>query len=90
MYFMTINKITPEAGPEELGRVIPKHIQWIKGLIREGKIAQAGKWGDSGGMAILKAENMEEAGTLLSEDPPVKSGLITFELAPFYPDVAIQ
>ncbi len=87
MYFLSINKVKSDVNPEELKKVIPLHIQWTKTLISEGKIIQAGKWGDSGGMAILKANDIAEADKILSEDPLAKSGLITFEMDRFFPDV---
>ncbi len=90
MYFMTINRFKPNLNPDEIGKVIPLHISWIKGRIASGEVVQAGKWGNSGGMAILTAKDISEAEMILSSDPLVKSGLITFELAQFYPDVAIK
>ncbi len=90
MYFMTINKIHQGVDPEEIGKVIPQHIQWIKGQISKGTIVQAGKWGDSGGMAIMKANSITEVEGILSEDPLVKSGLISFEVERFYPIVEIK
>ena len=90
MYFMTINKFKPNLNPDKIGRVIPLHISWIRGLIANGKVVQAGKWGNSGGMAILMARDISEAEMLLSSDPLIKSGLITFELEQFHPDVEIK
>ncbi len=90
MYFMSVNKFKSAVDPTKIKEVVPSHIQWIKKLITEGKIVQAGKWGDSGGMAILKAENITEAEKTLNEDPLIQSGLVAFELARFYPDVNIE
>ncbi len=55
-------------------------------MLSGGKIVQAGKWGDSGGMAIFQAEDITDAEKILNEDPLIKSGLVTFELARLYPD----
>ncbi len=41
-------------------------------------------------MAILKANDIAEADKILSEDPLAKSGLITFEMNRFFPDVEIK
>jgi len=90
MYFMTINKIKPGVNPGEIGKVIPPHIQWIKEQIGSGIIAQAGKWGDSGGMAIFKANSIAEAEKISGEDPLVKSGWVTLETERFYPNVEIE
>ena len=89
MFFMAVNKFKPSSPVEEIEKIIPSHIQWVKNKIGEGKIVQAGKWGDDGGMAIFKAETIDEATGLVNEDPLVQSGLITFELNKFYPDVEI-
>ncbi len=90
MYFMTINKFKPDVNSNEIGKGIPLHIAWIKERISRGEIVQAGKWGNSGGMAILMAKDISEAERILSSDPLIKSGLIIFELAQFYPDVEIK
>ncbi len=89
MFFMTINKFKPNTPVEEIGKIIPSHIQWVKKKIAEEKIAQAGKWGDAGGMVIFKTETIDDATNLVNEDPLVQSGLITYELAQFYPDVEV-
>jgi len=90
MYFLAINRIKKEADAAEIGRVIPQHIQWIHEQIAASKIAQAGKWGESGGMSIIRASDLPEARNLLNDDPLVRAGLITFEIAPFYPAVSLS
>ncbi|VAX30905.1 hypothetical protein MNBD_NITROSPIRAE02-1327 [hydrothermal vent metagenome] len=90
MYFMTINKVKPGVDPEEIGKVIPQHIQWIREQIGRGIIVQAGKWGDTGGMAIFKADSIAEAEKISGEDPLVKSGCVTLETERFYPNVEIE
>lgn len=87
---MAINKFKPNLNSDEIGKVVPLHISWIKGRTSSGEIVQAGKWGDSGGMVMLMAKDISEAETILSSDPLIKSGLITFELSQFYPDVKIK
>ena len=89
MFYLATNKFNTNANPENIKGVIPKHVQWVKSLIAEGKIVQAGKWGDSGGMAIFKAGSMTEAEGLLNTDPLVELKLVSVELARFYPDVAL-
>ncbi|VAX33066.1 hypothetical protein MNBD_NITROSPIRAE03-274, partial [hydrothermal vent metagenome] len=58
--------------------------------IGRGIIVQAGKWGDSGGMTIFKANSIAEAEKLSGEDPLVKSGWVTLETGRFYPNVEIE
>src|SRR3990172_4456172 len=89
MYFLAINKIKKGTDPAEIGKTIPPHIQWTKKQIAEGRIAQAGKWGDSGGMAIVRSESLVETERLLAEDPLIQAGLVTYEVARLYPDVEI-
>lgn len=90
MYFLAINKIKQDADPAAVGRIVPLHIEWTKNQIAKAKIVQAGKWGDREGMAIIRADDMAEARIILDEDPLVQSGLISFELAPLYPQVEIR
>jgi uncharacterized protein YciI len=90
MYFLGTNKINPDSEFEKVKKVIPIHIKWTKSKIQEGKIVQAGKWGEAGGMAIFKAETLEEAKKIFMEDPLIESGLVFYELARFYPDVRIN
>jgi uncharacterized protein YciI len=90
MYFLSINKIKFDADRIQIAKVIPLHIQWTKKMISEKRIIQSGKWGDFGGMAIIKAESIAEAENILGEDPLVQSGLITVETGQLYPDVEIK
>lgn len=89
MYFLAINRIKKDADPAEIGRIIPQHIAWIREQIAASRIAQAGKWGESGGMSIVRARELPEARNILHDDPLARSGLATFEIAPFYPAVEI-
>jgi uncharacterized protein YciI len=90
MYFLSINKIKLDADRTQIAKVIPLHIQWTKKMTVEKRIIQTGKWGDFGGMAIIKAESIAEAEKILGEDPLVQSGLIAVETAQLYPDVEIK
>jgi uncharacterized protein YciI len=51
---------------------------------------QAGKWGDHGGMIIVKAEGREEADKVVHQDPLALAGLITFETAELHAAVAFK
>lgn len=90
MYFLSINRVRPEVDMEKLAGVIRPHIQWLDDRIEEGKIAQAGKWGGIGGMAIIRAKDITEATGIISEDPLIKSGLVTLEIDEFLPSVEMK
>lgn len=90
MYFMSINKFKSNADPALINKTIPLHREWAKQQLSAGVLAQAGKWGDSGGMIVVKAETRAEADSVVDQDPLVKSGLITFETAQLHPAVAFK
>ena len=90
MYFMSINKFKPDADPALINKTIPLHRQWAKDQLAAGVLVQAGKWGDIGGMIVVKAETREEADSVVNQDPLVQSGLITFETAQLYAAVAFK
>lgn len=90
MYFMSINKFKADAEPALINKTIPLHREWAKKQIAAGVLAQAGKWGDNGGMIIVKAETREEADSVVNRDPLVQSGLITFETAQLHAAVAFK
>jgi len=89
MYFMSINRISQDADSAVIGRVVGAHVQWLKGLISQGLVRQAGKWGEAGGMVIIQATDETEAEAIQKQDPFVASKLVTYELARFCPDVAL-
>ncbi len=90
MYFMSINHINPDADRSLLNRTIPAHREWAKLQLAAGVLVQAGKWGDRGGMIIIRAQTREEADRVVSEDPLQKAGLITFETAELHPAVSYK
>jgi uncharacterized protein YciI len=51
---------------------------------------QAGKWGDHGGMIVVRVETREEADKVVNQDPLVQAGLITFETGQLHPAVAFK
>jgi uncharacterized protein YciI len=87
MFFLAINRAKPGVEPEAIGEIIPAHIAWVKNRIAEGTVIQTGKWGNFGGISIVKAESEEEARRILAQDPIVQSGLFSIEIGRFYPDV---
>ena len=90
MYFMSINKIKPDAEPEQLNKTISLHREWAKKQLAVGILVQAGKWGDRGGMIIVKVESREEADRVVNQDPLALAGLITFETAELHAAVAFR
>ncbi len=79
MYFMSVNTFKPGIDPSLINRTIVAHRQWAKQRLADGVLVQAGKWGDHGGMIVIRAENREQADRIVNEDPLVQAGLITFE-----------
>jgi uncharacterized protein YciI len=90
MYFMSINKFKPGGDRAQINKTILLHREWAKKQLAAGVLAQAGKWGDNGGMIVVKAESREEADKVVSQDPLVEEGLITFETAELHPAVAFK
>ena len=74
MYYMSINKIKPDADRALLNKVIPAHREWAKKLLAAGTLVQAGKWGDRGGMIVIRAESMAEAEKIADQDPLAQGG----------------
>jgi uncharacterized protein YciI len=90
MYFMSINKIKPGGDWTQINNAILLHREWAKKQLAAGVLVQAGKWGDNGGMIVVKAESREEADKVVNQDPLVVAGLITFETEELYPAVAFK
>ena len=90
MYSMSINKINSDADREQLNKTIPVHREWAKQQLAAGVLVQAGKWGDHGGMIVVKAETREEADKVVDQDPLAEAGLITFETGQLYAAVALK
>ncbi len=90
MYFMSINKFKPGMDRIQINKVIPLHREWAKKQLAAGVLVQAGKWGDNGGMIVVKADSREEADKVVNQDPLVESGLIMFETAELHPAVAFK
>jgi uncharacterized protein YciI len=90
MYFLSANRPKNDIAAEEIGAVIGRHIEWTKDMIAKGIVKQSGKWGEIGGMTLLEADDSREARRIVESDPLVRSGLVTFELDSFYPDVPVK
>ena len=90
MYFMSINKFKLDADWVQINKAIPVHREWAKQQLAAGVLVQAGKWGDHGGMIIIKAESREEADKVVDQDPLVEAGLITYETDVLHPAVSFK
>ena len=58
----------------------PAHVEWLKGLNAEGKIALAGPFSDeagqmNGSLVIVDAPDLEAAKAMSAADPYAKAGL---------------
>ncbi|QDZ41289.1 hypothetical protein FRE64_15895 [Euhalothece natronophila Z-M001] len=60
---------------------VPDHVAYVKDLISKGYSARSGYWGDyGGGMLLFEAASLEEAQTIVENDPLVKNGCVSYEL----------
>jgi len=74
------------ATPEQIGAVLPDHLEYMIGLEKKGTLFASGPLtatdgkmaGD--GLTIVRAANIEDARTIASADPFVKNKLRTFEV----------
>jgi uncharacterized protein YciI len=90
MYVMSINKFKDDADLTRINKVILEHREWVKKQLAAGKLVQAGKWGERGGMIIIRAESVSEAEKIVDEDPLARAGLIAFETAQIHPAVPFR
>lgn len=62
-------------------KYVPDHVAYVKDLIAKGYHARSGYWGDlGGGMLLFEAASLEEAQTIVENDPLVKNGCVRYEL----------
>ena len=69
------------------------HLQNIKDLASQGKLAIAGPFMDNTeleGVFILNVTTVEEAQKLVNTDPAVKAGVLIMELHPWYGSAALM
>ncbi len=68
---------------EEAG-IMSKHFLYLKDLLAKGKLVLAGpELSGKFGIAIFEADNLEHAKELTSNDPAVKSGIVSAEIYPY-------
>jgi len=62
-------------------RHVPDHIRYVKDLNHRGHQARTGYWKErGGGMLLFEAASLDEAKTIVAQDPLVKNGCVTYEL----------
>jgi uncharacterized protein YciI len=74
------------ATPEQIGQLLPQHLEYMIGLEKAGVLFASGPLADAegrtrgDGLTIVRAENAAKARELAERDPFVINGLRTFEL----------
>lgn len=78
---------TPAVGPEKLKETLPQHLAYQKDMETAGKLFLAGPLSDDtgeqmvgGGLIIYRAETMDEAREIATNDPMHSQGCRTFTL----------
>ncbi|NEO86637.1 MAG: hypothetical protein F6J87_20620 [Spirulina sp. SIO3F2] len=60
---------------------VPAHCQYVKQLIEQGHQARTGYWAEKGGgMLLFEADSLQEAQTIVENDPLIQNGCVTYEL----------
>jgi len=73
-----------ETMTDEEAEAVDSHFAYLEGLADEGTVLMAGRRADATmGLVIFVAEDDEEAQGLVDNDPAVRSGVFTAELAEF-------
>lgn len=74
------------AAPEQIAAHLPKHLEYMIGLEKQGLLFASGPLADAGGatrgdgLTILRAASADEARKIAEADPFVVNGLRSFEL----------
>jgi uncharacterized protein len=77
--------LTPRAGAALTDSLIRAHVAYLRQLDASGRLVLCGPFGDRpGGMVIIRAESLDEAGTIAAADPFVASGTEDFEVRPWH------
>jgi len=90
MYYLSINKLKQGIDHAQFNKVIAEHREWVKKQLAAGVLVQAGKWGDNGGMIVIRTESREKADAIVNQDPLVLADMITFETAELHAAVAFK
>lgn len=62
-------------------RHVPAHKAFVQELIAKGHEARTGYWSHyGGGMLLFKANSMDEARAIVSQDPLIQNGCVNYKL----------
>lgn len=62
-------------------RYVPAHQEYVRNLITKGHQAKTGYWGDfGGGMLLFQADSLEDAKTIVAQDPLIFNHCVEYEL----------
>jgi uncharacterized protein YciI len=95
-YILVILKTGNQTEPDDEKRnsLFRGHLDNIKRLTESGKMVVAGPLGKNDlnyrGIFILDTTNLEEAKELLATDPAIVSGLLAFDVIPWYGSAALS
>lgn len=60
---------------------VPAHRAYVRDLIAKGHKAKTGYWARrGGGMLLFEAESMDQAREIVSQDPLVVNGCVSYEI----------
>jgi uncharacterized protein YciI len=60
---------------------VSAHKEYVRNLIHKGHEAKTGYWGKKGGgMLLFKAESMQEAEAIVSQDPLIINNCVKYQL----------
>ncbi|NET09820.1 MAG: hypothetical protein F6K09_05335 [Merismopedia sp. SIO2A8] len=60
---------------------VPAHKAYVQALIDNGHQAKTGYWAEKGGgMLLFKADSLDEARAIVTQDPLIESGCVDYEL----------
>lgn len=60
---------------------VPAHKAFVQNLIAKGHQAKTGYWGErGGGMLLFQAADLQEAQSIVDQDPLIQNGCVVYEL----------
>ncbi len=88
LYFLRlIDRLKEGQLTDEDEAVISRHFNHLLTLEKEGKLIFAGRTqvedSKTIGLVLLYADSLEEATTIMQEDPAIKENIMTGEIAPY-------
>jgi uncharacterized protein YciI len=60
---------------------VPAHLAYVKQLIQQGHQVKTGYWRErGGGMMLFYAANLQEAETIVAQDPLIQNGCVDYQV----------